>query len=211
VRWLTRLDPADLTRYHAAVEPLVGRIERSLGPEVFAIRARWWRHGWRAAPWRPARRAWRRAVRSAIAGARARTAFAVADVRDCYGSISPDTVRMLLGPDADQAVRLLEACSHAGVRGLPIGPDPSAFVANAILARLDQTLRRAGVDHVRWVDDLVAWGEADDVRRALDRLAASAEALGLALHDRKTRLLGDRDEARSLTLGDRDSSIIAAP
>ena len=211
VRWLTRLDPADLARYEAAVRPLVGRIERTLGPEVFAIRARRWRRGWRVGPWRPARRAWRRAVRSAVAGASAHTVFAVADVAECYGSISPETLRAVLGPDADHLVRLLAHLQDLGVRGLPIGPDPSAFVANAVLARLDETLRRTSVDHVRWVDDLIAWGDPDDVRRALDRLAGSAEALGLELHDRKTRILEDRDEARSLTLGDRDSSIIAAP
>jgi hypothetical protein len=210
VRWLTRLDPADLARYEAAVRPLVGRIERTLGPEVFAVRARW-RQGWRVAPWRPARRAWRRAVRTAVAGARVRTVFAVADVRECYGSVSPGAVRAVLGPDAGELVRLLAHLKDAGVPGLPIGPDPSAFVANAVLARLDETLRRVGVDHLRWVDDLIAWGDPDDVRRALDRLAGSAEAIGLALHDRKTRILEDRDEARSLTLGDRDSSIIAAP
>lgn len=211
VRWLTRLDPADLARYEAAVRPLVGGIERTLGPEVFAIRAGRWRQGWRVAPWRPARRAWRRAVRTAVAGARARTVFAVADVAECYGSISPEAVRAVLGSDADELVRLLAHLQDLGVRGLPIGPDPSAFVANAVLARLDETLRRAGVDHVRWVDDVIAWGAPDDLRRALDRLVGSGEALGLALHDRKTRTLQDRDEAQSLTLGDRDSSIIAAP
>ena len=211
MRWLARLDPADLARYEAAAGPLVGRIERSLGPEVLAARARRRRLGWRVADWRPARRAWRRAARAAIAGARPGTIFATADVRECYGSISPDTLRALLGPDAGRVARLLEVFGDAGVRGLPIGPEPSAFLANAVLVRLDETLRRAGVDHVRWVDDLIAWGDADDVRRALDRLAASARTLGLALHDRKTRIIEDRAEAWSLTLGDRDSSIIAAP
>jgi len=211
VRWLTRLEPAELARYEAAVGPLVGRIERTLGTEVFSIRARRSGHGWGVAPWRPARRAWRRALRSAITGAKPGTIFARADVRDCYGSISPSVIRGLLGPDADGLDRVLGAFRDLGDCGLPVGPEPSAFVANAILARLDGTLRHAGVQHVRWVDDMIAWGDVGDVARAMDRLAASAEALGLALHDRKTRIFEDRDEARSFTLGDRDSSIIAAP
>jgi hypothetical protein len=211
LRWLTRLDRAGLARYEAAVGPLVGRIERTLGPEVHAIHARRSGSGWGVVPWRPARRAWRRALRSAVGGAGPGTAFATADIRDCYGSISPGTIRAILGPDADGLARLLASFAEAGVRGLPIGPDPSAFLANAVLARLDETLRRAGVEHVRWVDDVIAWGDAGDVRRALDHLAASAAALGLELHDRKTGVLADRDEAGTFAPSDRDSSIIAAP
>ena len=217
VRWLTRLDPADEAAYRAAVTPLVGRIERSLGPEVLAIRtgsggAR------RATSWRRARTAWLAALRTAVARAPRGTAFAVTDVRACYASIAADTVHRLLGPEAASAVVLLRRFADEGVRGLPIGPEPSAVLANAALARLDASLRDAGVRHVRWVDDIVAWGPRADVRRALAWLRPEAAWLGLELHDGKTALLDAPGDVRAVVLGrrpsaigDRPAGIIAAP
>ena len=210
-RWLTRLDPAGDADYRRAVAPLAGRIERSLGPEVIALRARPARDGWRLAPWRRARARWRRAIRAAVGAARAGTGFAVADVRDCYGSITPEALSATLGPDAAAAMDELRRMRDAGVRGLPIGPEPSAILANAILAELDRAARGSGVKHVRWVDDLVLWGEPGDLRRSLDAIRSSAAGVGLELHDGKTRILPDAEELRALSLGGRDSSIIAAP
>ncbi len=95
-RWLTVLDPADDAAYRASVGPLVGRIERSLGPEVVALRARRDDAGWTLAPWRAARATWRRSIRRAISDAPGAT-FAVADVRDCYASISLETIDRAAG------------------------------------------------------------------------------------------------------------------
>jgi hypothetical protein len=97
------------------------------------------------------------------------------------------------------------------VRGLPIGPEPSAVLANAVLAEMDGAIRRAGARHLRWVDDVFLWGTRADVRRALGALDDALSRAGLALHPEKTRVLADRHEARSVALGTRDSSIIAAP
>ena len=210
-RWLTVLDPVDQTEYRAAVRPLAGRIERSLGPEVLAIRASSRGEPWTPAPWGPARGSWRRSVRRAIGEATRGTTFAVADVRDCYGSISPETLAELLGPDAADAIAVLRRFREHGVRGLPIGPEPSAVLANAVLSRLDDAIRSSGVSHLRWVDDVVLWGPAADVRAAMRSLPAAAAAVGLDLHRHKTRILEDRCEATVVLLGDRDSSIIAAP
>jgi Reverse transcriptase (RNA-dependent DNA polymerase) len=211
VRRLTRLDPAGEAEYREAVRPLAGRIERSLGPEVFAIRSRSVPGGWRLAPWGPSRAAWRRAVRRVIDDATRETAFALADVRDCYGSISPETIASLLGPAATHAVAILRRARERGVRGLPIGPDPSAVLANAVLGEMDAAIRDAGARHLRWVDDLFVWGSRADVDRALRALDVAAARLGLAMHPDKTRILADLHEARSVALGARDSSIIAAP
>lgn len=210
-RWLTLLDPAGDAEYRAAVRPLAGRIERSLGPEVFAIRTIRRRDGWRPAPWAPARAAWRTTLRRALREATRGTTFAVADVRECYASITPEAIAALLGPEAAHAVALLRRFREQGVRGLPVGPDPSAILANAALSRLDRALRASGARHLRWVDDLVVWGALGDVRRALASLDAAAARIGLDLHREKTRVLVDRSEARVVMLGDRDSSIIAAP
>ncbi len=210
-RWLTVLDPVDQAEYRAAVRPLAGRIERSLGPEVLAIRASSRREPSMLAPWGAARASWRRSVRRAIREATRGTTFAVADVRDCYGSISPETLAELLGPDAADAIAVLRRFREHGVRGLPIGPEPSAVLANAVLSRLDDAIRSGGVSHLRWVDDVVLWGPAADVRAAMRSLPAAAAAVGLDLHGDKTRVLQDRCEAKVVLLGDRDSSIIAAP
>jgi hypothetical protein len=211
IRWLTRLDPAGEARYREAVGPLAGRIDRSLGPEVFAVRTNPRRSGWELTPWEPARAAWRRTLRGAIREATRGTTFAVADVRDCYASISPETIGTLLGPEATHVVAVLRQLQRHGVRGLPVGPDGSAVLANVTLARLDRAIRRVGASHVRWVDDFVVWGAAADVRRSLAALAAAAAEVGLELHLDKTRLLSDREEARTVLLGERESSIIAAP
>jgi hypothetical protein len=211
LRWLTRLDPAGDAEYRAAVRPLAGRIERALGPEVFAIRFRSVPGGWRPAPWAPARAAWQWTVRRVIGGAGRGTTFAVADVHDCYGSISPEAIAALLGPEAEPVVASLRRIHEQGVRGLPIGPDPSAVLANAVLAEMDGAIRRAGARHLRWVDDVFLWGTRADVRRALGALDDALSRAGLALHPEKTRVLADRHEARSVALGTRDSSIIAAP
>jgi hypothetical protein len=194
-----------------AVRPLAGRIERALGPEVFAVRTQSSGSGWRLAPWRSSRARWRAVLREAIGSATPDTAFAVADVRDCYGSIAPETITSLLGPEAAHATAFLQRLRDGGVRGLPIGPDPSAVLANAVLSEMDRAIRVTGARHVRWVDDHVLWGSRHDIRRALDALERTAAALGLALHEGKTRFLAEPEEARAVALGERDSSIIAAP
>jgi hypothetical protein len=211
LRWLTRLDPAGDAEYREAVRPLAGRIERALGPEVFALRALPASDGWRLAPWRPARARWRRTLTRVVREARPGTAFALSDVRDCYGSISPETIAALLGPGAAHAVAVLRRLHDGGVRGLPIGPEPSAVLANAVLLEMDRAIRRTGAQHLRWVDDVVLWGARADVRRALDSLDGIAARMGLELHRTKTRHLADSQEARAVALGGRDSSIIAAP
>lgn len=211
IRWLTRLDPAGDAEYREAVHPLAGRIERALGPEVFAIRTRPAPGGWRLVPWGPARAAWRRTLRRAITEATRGTTLAVADVHDCYGSISPETIASLLGPGAARAVDFLRRVHERGVHGLPIGPDPSAVLANAVLSELDRAIRNTGARHLRWVDDVVLWGSRSDVGHALRALDDVAARMSLALHPEKTRFLADRQEAATIALGERDSSIIAAP
>ena len=137
--------------------------------------------------------------------------FAVVDVRDCYGSIAPETIAALLGPEAAPAVAVLRHLRDEGVRGLPVGPEPSAILANAVLSAMDEAIRATGARHRRWVDDVIVWGTLDEVRRARATLDGAVARVGLALHDRKTRWLLDRDEARASMLGAPDSSIIAAP
>lgn len=123
----------------------------------------------------------------------------LADVRACYPSIASRQAAAALrtmgcdaGP-ADEVAALLERLHGLGVRGLPIGPDPSAVVANAVLAEVDRAIEGRGHRHLRWVDDLVVAmrgpTEADGIlRRVRDALAVS----GLELNEAKTRIVPTR-------------------
>jgi hypothetical protein len=156
--------------------------------------------GWTLRDWRTARSAWRARLGSAADTTVRGTVFAVTDVRECYPSIHPATVGSVLGPDAGEVVALLRRFSGAGVRGLPVGPDGSAVLANAVLGPLDAAVTAAGARHVRWVDDVALWGSVDEVRRALEALQLAAARIGLELNPGKTRVLADRHELRSIAL-----------
>ena len=73
--------------------------------------------------------------------------------------------------------------------GLPVGPEPSAVVANAVLTPVDRALSDAGIRHLRWVDDLVL--AAEDPGAALEVLRGSLATVGLRLNERKTRVVLD--------------------
>jgi hypothetical protein len=181
-RWIVRLGSGDDLAYRRLVAPLAPSIGRSLGPIAFANRAR---GGARLEPWRPARRAWRRAVSSAVGANRVVVA---SDVRDCYGSIGERALGALaIDPELD---RFLRGLRSAGVRGLPVGPDPSAILANAVLAIADREAAAAGCRPIRWVDDVVfAAAGRRTVGRAFDAWRRALEGLGLEAHDGKTRWL----------------------
>jgi Reverse transcriptase (RNA-dependent DNA polymerase) len=121
-----------------------------------------------------------------------------ADVRECYRSITPDVVASSLrafgcdGASTDSVLAFLHSLQDRGVEGLPVGPDPSAVLANAVLAEADRALERLGVPHLRWVDDLVVG--VDGSPRATTVLEVIREALGRAglhLNEAKTRLVLD--------------------
>jgi hypothetical protein len=194
-RRIARLDPRDDAIYRRLVAPLVPAIERSLGREVFANRA----VDGRIVPWPRQRRAWRRATRSAIARVDD-VAVIVSDVRDCYGSMGERALAPM-APDRE-LVAFLRTLTEEGVRGLPVGPDPSAILANGILAIADHEAAAAGCHPIRWVDDVifVAAGRRS-AQRAFDAWRRSLEGMGLQAHDGKTRRASGSLEARLLVHG----------
>ncbi|MGH2529150.1 MAG: RNA-directed DNA polymerase [Actinomycetota bacterium] len=200
VRWLSVLDAATTSAYAAVVARVAPLVEGALGDEVVANRVTL------AGPGPPFLRLqpWRRARARLLTKARRMSAAAgtllVADVHRCYPSIGPELVGQTLvrlgceGSDVNDVVAVLEAMTRAGVPGLPIGPDPSAVLANAVLAPNDHALRAMGARHLRWVDDF--WVFARDPRAgeaALRQLCASLGEAGLTLAAEKTRLI-DRPE-----------------
>ena len=194
VRSMVVLEPGDEAVYRELVATVAAAVERSLGPAVVANRVA-------AAPlvledWRAARARWRRAVgRPGARGLRVHV-----DVADCYDSIRPEVVAASLraaGADPRKLVRLLHELVDHGVPGLPVGPEPSAVLANAVLSRVDLAVAAADVPHVRWVDDVVAFvpGRRRAVR-VTDAVRRELEVMGLRPNEAKTRIEDRRAPAR---------------
>ncbi|MGQ0669805.1 MAG: RNA-directed DNA polymerase [Actinomycetota bacterium] len=200
VRWLTVLNGPAATAYRARVARVAPRIESVLAPCVIANRL--------SLPARPAAgpgfhlEPWRSARRRLLAEARrrlvTRRALLLTDVKACFASIRPEIVneRLLeLGckpAEVRRIANVLDEFRQQGVTGLPVGPEPSAILANAVLEAADRAIAVAGADHLRWVDDfLVFAADADQAGAVLERLRFSLAALGLALSEPKTRLIED--------------------
>ena len=151
-------------------------------------------------PWTMARARYERAVRAAGSG-RGRAWF-VGDVADCYGSITPPVVgRALRSMGVDPSLtgrieRMLRSFEERGVRGLPVGPAPSAVLANAVLASVDDAVARAaGSPVLRWVDDVVVVGACPARARAAEETyERSLRALGLRPHPVKTGVVEGRPD-----------------
>jgi len=197
-RWLTELDDGAAATYAACVAPIVPVVEAALSPAVVANRvAAICTHPPRVylEPWRSARQrferlgAWQAALSHALV---------MTDVVACYPSIHPEIVSstlQTLGAEAAAAARvgeILRVFTVAGVRGLPIGPEPSAVLANAVLSVGDRGLAESGFRHLRWVDDFVVFvDEPADAPRALAVLEGALSSVGLELAEGKTRVVLD--------------------
>lgn len=201
------LDVPTREHYVELVARSASAIEELLSPSVMANRvASWSVHPpeLMLRPWRLERRLF--AARLAGLAARRRT-IAFADVRRCYASMSPSIVGDALGragiPTACEVERFLGGLERIGVEGLPVGPDASAVLANAVLAQVDRTLREAGIEHLRWVDDVVLSG--GDASAALSVFRTALATIGLRPNEAKTRILSDARDLGSTTTvsGDR--------
>jgi hypothetical protein len=198
VRLIAKLDARTGAAYAASVARLVPAIERELPAAVVANRVALARIDPPAIlleSWRAARARFRRLVRAGASGA---GAALMTDVRECYASIGARLVAQALealGADREElgdVLALLRTLEAHGVRGLPIGPEASAVLANAVLLRIDRCLADASFPHVRWVDDLIVF--ANDVEGAEDALRlvrATLAEMDLAPAEHKTRVVVD--------------------
>lgn len=177
VRTLTALEPVAATAYAAVVRAAAVRVAGygiTLGAGGLADARRDWHH--------------------AVAASTGPGTVAIrSDVRDCYASITPSAVEAgLRDARADRAalariVEMLRSMERGGVTGLPVGPAPSAILADAVLAIGDRAAVRDGGRIVRWVDDVVII--ADDrptALRAFDAWRRTLDLLGLVPHEGKT-------------------------
>jgi hypothetical protein len=174
----------------------VPAVERGLAVGVMGNRARTGTRGVDLQPWASARRRFQREV--ALAAASSRAAF-VGDVLECYASIRPSAVERSLSDlgappgDVARVCDLLRGFEERGLPGLPVGPAPSAVLANAVLAPVDRALREAAGGPVfRWVDDVVAFTSSRaGAERAAGAFHRALEELGLEAHPLKCRLTLD--------------------
>ena len=184
-RLLVELDGPDLRWFEAVVRPAVPAVERSLAPGVLANRV-----GPRGpVPIGPARARWDRTL--AAAASRPGLVVVRSDVRRCYASITATAVeaglrRAGVGRERADVSSFLDGLRRAGIEGLPVGPGPSAVLANAVLAIADDAVRAEGVAHLRWVDDVALIGDRRAVHRAFAAWRAALAELGMAVHDGKT-------------------------
>ncbi len=208
LRVLARLDPADAAAYSRAVGRVAPRVETTLRSQVLANRL-----GplGRLAPWRPARARWSSEIERRLRGDRPPTVL-TADVRECYASIGDRALATSLRAsgaaerDIETILALVARFRAEGIRGLPVGPEPSAVLANGVLAGADEALRAAGVGHLRWVDDFFVFARDETCARdALEALRRSLAVVGLELNEAKTRMTQDPLEARTLMSASRRS------
>jgi hypothetical protein len=195
-RWLTELDPRTAAAYAELVRRHTSRIEASLDAGVIANRV-----GARGTmrPLSISRRSWRRRLRRAIQPGRP-LAVITSDVARCYPSIAPDAVGLSLaacGADrVDELLELLARIATAGTPGLPVGPEPSAILANAVLAVADRSAREAGAQILRWVDDVVLTApDSRAVVRAFDAWVRAGRSVGLQPNEGKTRVWPTAEDA----------------
>jgi hypothetical protein len=199
-RTLARLNASDHDAFETAVARVLPRIEATLLAGVTANRARLRGRSIELASLARASSAYRARLRSTLAHPGA--AVFIGDVRACYASITPMQVERALREvgnrprDAAQVGRVLRDLDDRGIAGLPVGPVPSAPLANVVLGRLDRAIDAHAIAWVRWVDDVVVVADG--------RLAASAirdvfrrelAALGLEENHRKSMILADLVEA----------------
>lgn len=76
------------------------------------------------------------------------------------------------------------------VSGVPQGAPISPMLANIYLHPIDVALRQAGLQHVRYADDLVILCDTEDeARRALELLSEQMKQRGLNLSQEKTKVV----------------------
>jgi hypothetical protein len=207
VRTLVRLGAFDARRYAAAVARVTTAIESALGPTSYADRAAVRGTQVVFEDWRRARVRLRSAVAAQLRTYPRGVVF-VGDVRACFPSITIEAVERALvrvgarPGEIEEVARVLYDLSESGISGLPVGPAPSAQLANAVLSTVDRAFRAEGIKALRWVDDVVAI--CADVPRAAQARSVFHRALaaeGLEANPSKTRVLVDRDQATAALLG----------
>ena len=97
------------------------------------------------------------------------------------------------------AISLLEQClakwSYSDRFGLPQNRDPSSFLANVLLRKIDNDMTCLGYDYYRYVDDIrVICTSESQARKAIQDLIGLLRDRGLNVNSSKTKILGPESE-----------------
>ena len=200
VREMTYLDPYDEVLYRAMVGRFLRQIEAQLDrPRVLAAIPKSGRPFWRLEPHGPAIK-----LRSDFATGWLDEAdvhiMLTLDVKEFFPSVAlPVLARSLAalpGPETTKlaiVTWLKRTTAQTNISGLPIGPEPSAVLANHLLRTADLAL--AGWPHwVRYMDD--TWIFAVSQQIAFDlgtEYEARLRPLRLGLNDEKCQFHGEGD------------------
>lgn len=178
LRRATQLDPLDSLVYAAMVFEVAQIIDASrvprdvvcgyrvAEPEVLAESGVLYRSG--------DRKVLAEQAREAAAGARC---VLVADITDFYNQISDKKLQQALEDAGIKERRarnmvqfLARVRDHAptrGIRGIPVGPHPSALLAECTLTEVDRFLQRSGAKYVRLNDDFRIFCNSEAAARRL--------------------------------------------
>ena len=141
------------------------------------------------------------------------------DIADFYNQIYSHRVRAsieasgngLEGLAAD-VESVIHAVNSGASKGIPVGCDPSALMAEGIMIDVDQLIARYGVRHTRYVDDIRMY--SDDPQRLLGVIESISEYLydhhRLHLNASKTRLLPQEEFIERVLLDHFDAETEAA-
>lgn len=159
LRRMAHLHPLDELQMRLLVDRLLAtrphRFQRhSFGARLSVAPPGWViepsKHAWESLRWEASR---------LIASGRYATMIKC-DVRSCYPSITADVVEQALAGsgycprDIAPIVRLLRELPLVGApKGLPIGPEASAVIADLVLDAVDQAFAESEFAHLRYSDD----------------------------------------------------------
>ena len=192
LRRMAWLHPYDDLFLRILAGRLAPAIEAALRPDVFSYRLAGDPPGWSVRDTRESFELLRQRARALLHDARC-NAVAVSDLRNYYPSIEPrvlvDALRQTASPRGAVALIgefLRELVPMGAPRGLPIGPEASGLLGNAMLLEVDEALSRRAQGHIRYMDDswIFLQGESDwpDV---VETYAAAVSDLGLEINTSK--------------------------
>ena len=199
-RTMAVADPLDEVLYRTIVAGFAEDIESSLGPEVKSYRLSSGGTAWTYRDHRYGHGVRRREARAWFRDA-AVVGIGTLDVRSYYPSIRAEALVLVLSrlgareSDLRDLQTVLESWQGDwGVRGVPIGPEASGLLGNAMLMSVDQGLRDRGVRFSRYSDDYwIELTSAVSFGNVVETVSEELDRLGLALNPDKVRELAGED------------------
>ncbi|MHB1582791.1 MAG: RNA-directed DNA polymerase [Acidimicrobiales bacterium] len=211
-------DPFDEAIYRGLVGRIAPLVDLGLTSEVQSYRLRSLRPTWKYRSYKYGDSE-RRGRAHAFASSDEFEALAKLDVKSYYPSIDLETLARVLitdlgcSPgDVEMITELLRDWQDVwGVKGVPIGPEASGLLGNAMLVPLDWAFDAAGIGFTRFTDDVTLFlRPGHDWDAIHEQVVAVLGSLGLELNEKKTRYVTDPLEACRLAGADRVLDMVAA-